>query len=83
MESDPTKRGCVLPAPMAVRQALAPEGIRAELVLTRYDGEELTETELRLAKALLSLLDAEQDISRSKPFEDTPLPPMERKKRRP
>ena len=83
MESDPTKRECVVPAPAAVRQALAPEGIRAELVLTRYDGEALTETEVRIAKAVLALLDAEQELSLSTPFEDTPLPPMERKKPRP
>nr|MBK7068890.1 hypothetical protein [Deltaproteobacteria bacterium] len=82
MESDLTKRELVLPAPSAVKRALAPEGIRAELVLSRYDGEALTETEMRIARAVLSLIDAEQEVSLAKPFEDTPLPPLKRKKSR-
>jgi len=82
MESDLTKREFVLPAPYAVKRALAPEGIRAELVLSRYDGEALTETEMRIARAVLSLIDAEQEVSLAQPFEDTPLPPLKRKKPR-
>ena len=50
MESDQTKRELVLPAPNAVKRALAPEGIRAELVLSRYDGEALTETDRALSR---------------------------------
>ncbi|TAK22526.1 MAG: hypothetical protein EPO40_28270 [Myxococcaceae bacterium] len=66
-----------------MKRALAPEGIRAELVLSRYDGEALTETEVRIARAVLSLIDAEQEVSLATSFEDTPLPPLKRKKPRP
>lgn len=81
MASNPTNRALVVPAPQAVRRALGPEGIRAELVLTRYDGEPLSETEMRLARAVLALLDAEHEVALARSIDDTPLPPMQRKTR--
>lgn len=81
MAKEPRQPGLVLPAPQIVRRALAPEGIRAELVLTRLDGTALSETEVRLAKAVLSLIDAEQELSRATSVDETPLPKMERRSR--
>ena len=78
MERDATKGGLVLPAPQVVRRALGPEGIRAELVLTRFDGAPLTETEVRLARAVLALVDAEHEVTLAPPLDDTPLPAMKR-----
>jgi hypothetical protein len=80
MERDPKHPGLVLPAPQVVRRALGPEGIRAELVLTRLDGTALTETQMRLAKAVLALIDAEQEVSLAGPVDATPLPGLRRKK---
>lgn len=82
MEKDVRPHKLVVPAPRAVRRALAPDGIRAEMVLTRLDGSPLTETQARLAKAVLALLDAEQELSFATSLDKTPLPATERKSRR-
>ncbi|MDB4928533.1 MAG: hypothetical protein JWM10_1017 [Myxococcaceae bacterium] len=82
MERDPKHPGLLLPAPQAVRRALGPEGIRAELVLTRLDGTPLNETQVRLAKAVLSLIDAEHEVSLAGPVDATPLPPLRRSARK-
>ena len=81
MERSPTRQELLLPAPQAVRRALGPEGIRAELVLTRYDGAPLTDTEMRLVRAVLALLDAEHEVALARPIDETPLPPMGRSRK--
>lgn len=78
MQKEQAKDALVLPAPRGVRRALGPEGIRAELVLTRLDGGPLSETQVRLARAVLALLDAEQEVSLASPGDPTPLPPLKR-----
>jgi hypothetical protein len=81
MGRESTRHELVLPAPQVVRRALGPEGIRAELVLTRFDGEPLTATEERLARAVMALVDAEHEVSLAQPLDETPLPPVRRGKR--